>query len=160
MSKISEQLLKYAQEEKQAHEEYIRDFAASTMAHLINGGVDKEKASLLAKEACLKDENLVKSISRANILEKTAQYIVALEEENVKLAAQVETDKEKEPELPAALKKFAEWGYSKEEIEALSGMPDKVLEKMANNFGRPDEMGRPSGVPGRSSDPLLDFILS
>jgi microsomal dipeptidase-like Zn-dependent dipeptidase len=163
MSKVSEQLFKYAQEEKKAHEEYIKDFSGATIAHLLQGGVGKEKAALLAKEACLRDENLVKSVSRAVILEKIAQYIEAVEEENVKLQAKISTqpsEKQAEDKLPPHLDKLAKMGYSKEEIEALKDVPDKVLEKVANAAAEPWEMGRGVGPAVKQMDPLLEFILS
>lgn len=163
MSKISEQLKKYAQEEKQAHEAYIRDFTASTIAHLVQGGVDRTKAGLMAKEACLNDKELASSISKSVILEKTATYIESLEDETVKLAAKIETDKaieKKAEELPEHLKVFEKMGFSKEEIEAMKDVPDKVLEKLATVQSEPWEMGKPSGMPSTQRDPLLDFILS
>lgn len=162
MSKISEQLIKYAQEEKQAHEEYIRDFSATTIAHLIDGGVDKEKAALLTKEACLRDENLVKSINRSLILEKTAEYIEALEAENAKLTARISTQDtvEKQAETPEHLKKLANLGFTQEELEAMKDVPEKVLEKVADTAGNAWEMGKPSGPGKPPMDPLLEFILS
>src|SRR4051812_27637140 len=89
MSKISEQVRNYALEEKRAHEEYIKDFTASTIAHLVNGGVERDKAMGLAKKACLQDEELVHSVNRSLILDKTAAYIEALEQENVELASKL-----------------------------------------------------------------------
>lgn len=161
MSKISEQLIKYAQEEKQAHEEYIKDFTSSTIAHLVEGGVDEKKAQLLAKEACLRDESLIKSVSRAVVLEKTAEYIQALEEENVKLQAKISVQPiEKEAEQPEHLKKLAQLGFSDEELEALKDVPSKVLEKVAGAAGEPWEMGKGVGPAVKQMDPLLEFILS
>jgi hypothetical protein len=163
MSKISEHLRTYAQEEKQAHESYIKDFTAATVAHLVQGGIDKGKASLLAKEACLRDPELIKSVSRAVILEKTAEYIESIEDENVKLAAKIDLSKEvekKADELPEHLKVFEKMGFSKDEIEAMKDVPDKILEKLATVQSEPWEMGKPSGMPTPQRDPLLDFILS
>lgn len=163
MSRISEQLRKYAQEETKVHGSYITDFTASTVAHLVQGGVDRTKAGLLAKEACLRDPDLVKSVSRSVILEKTAQYIESLEEENVKLAAKIDLDKDvekKAEELPDSLKVFEKMGFSREEIELMRTVPDKVLEKLAAVQSEPWEMGKPSGMPTTQRDPLLDFILS
>jgi hypothetical protein len=161
MSKISEQVLKYAQEEKQAHEEYIRDFTASTIAHLMQGGVDAEKAALLAKEACLKDDNLVKSVSKSVILEKVAQYIEALETENTKMAAKIETTPvEQKAERPEHLKKLAALGFTDEELDALENVPTDVMQKVASAASEPWEMGRGVGPAVDKTDPLLSWILS
>lgn len=162
MSKISEQLIKYAQEEKQAHEEYVKDFSSATIAHLMQGGVEKEKALLLTKEACLRDENLVKSISKAVVLEKVAAYITAIEEENLKLQAKISTqaDEKQAEEMPEHLKKLAQLGFSDDELEALKDVPGKVLEKVAGAAGEPWEMGKGVGPAVQKTDPLLDWILS
>lgn len=65
MSKITELLIKFAQEEQAEHKEYLKDFSTATMAHLVQGGLDREKAASITKEACLRDETLVKSVNRA-----------------------------------------------------------------------------------------------
>jgi hypothetical protein len=164
MSKISEQLLKYAQDEKQAHEGYIRDFSATAIACLIQGGVAREKAILLTKEACLRNTELSQSIARFNILEKTAQYIEAVEEENIKLAAKLATQapEQKPVEMPEHLKKLAALGFTQEEIDAMKSVPDKILEKMARTAETADsyELGRGVGPKIDKMDPLLEFLLS
>jgi len=163
MSKVSEQLIKYAQEEKKAHEEYIKNFSTTTIAHLLQGGVDREKAILITKEAILRDAELTESISRANILEKTAQYIDSLEEENVKLAAKISTSPVKDEQaetIPEHLKKLANLGFTKEELEAMKDVPEKVLEKVADTAGQPWELGKGVGPAVNKMDPLLEFILS
>lgn len=163
MSKISEQLVKYAQEEKQANEEYIQDFSSVTIAHLVQGGVARDKAMLLVKEAVLRKEDLVKSITRANVLEKTAKYIEALEEENVKLQAKISTEspeQTKQAEIPESHKKLAALGFSPEEIEAMKDVPEKVLEKVADVTSQPWELGRGVGPAVKEMDPLLSFILN
>lgn len=162
MSKISEQLLKYAQEEKQAHEEYVKDFSSATIAHLLQGGVDKDKAVLLAKEACLRDENLVSSVSKAVVLEKIAAYVSALEDENIKLQAKVQTSstEKQAEEKPEHIKKLAQLGFTDEELETLKDVPSQVLEKVAGAAGEPWEMGKGVGPAHTKTDPLLDWILS
>lgn len=164
MSKISEQLFKYAEEEKAAHLEYIHAFSATAINELVKGGVEREKALLLTKEACLRNTELTKSVTRFSVLEKTAQYIEAIEEENVKLAAKLETmtPEQKPVELPEHLKKLAALGFSDEELETMKGMPEKILEKMARTAESVDsfELGRPSGPRVDTMDPLLTFLLS
>lgn len=163
MSKVSEQLVKYAQEEKKAHEEYIKDFSTSTIAHLVKGGVERLKAGVIVKEALLRNSELTSSVGRANILEKTAQYIEVLEEENIKLQVKISTASpvvEKQAEIPEHLKKLAQLGFTPEELEAMKDVPEKVLEKVADTAGQPWELGKGVGPAVEKTDPLLDWILS
>lgn len=163
MSKISEQLVKYAQEEKAAHEAYIRDFSATAIAHLTQGGVDRTKAILLTKEACLRNESVVASINKTNILEKVAQYIEAIEDENVKLAAKLEsqTPEQKPVEVPEHFKKLAALGFTDEEMKTMEGVSTHVLEKIARTAESADEFGLGRGVGPRvaNMDPFLEFLL-
>lgn len=163
MSKISEQLVKYAQEEKVAHEAYVKDFSTAAIAHLTQGGVGRDKAILLTKEACFRNSKLVASISKANILEKVAQYIEAIEDENIKLAAKIETQttESKPIEMPEHLKKLAALGFSDEELKSMESVPTSVLEKVAKTAENADEFGLGRGVGPRVAqmDPLLEFLL-
>lgn len=164
MGKISEQLLKYAQEEKVAQQEYVKDFSAAAIKTLTEGGVEREKAILLAKEACLRNQELVKSVTKANILEKTAQYIEAIEEENVKLAAKVETqtNEQKPVEIDPHLKKLATLGFTQEELESMKDVPSQVLEKVARTAESAEEysLGKGVGPAVDKMDPFLQFLIN
>jgi hypothetical protein len=165
MSKISEQLLKYAQEEKQAHEQYVKDFSTVAIAQLVQGGVERDKAIVLTKEACFRNSELVKSVTRANVLEKTAQYIEAIEEENVKLAAKLEampSTESKPVQIPEHIKKLAALGFSEDELQAMESVPTKVLEKVAKVAESADEfsLGKAAGLARPQTDPFLEFLLS
>jgi uncharacterized protein YggU (UPF0235/DUF167 family) len=163
MSKVTEILRNYAQEEKRAHEEYVKDFSTSTIKHLVEGGVDREKANQITKEACLRDDNLKRSIAKAVILEKAAQYIDALEEENTKLQVKINespVEKQAETELPVHLRQLKNLGFSDEEIHALDGVPQTVIEKVAAAASEPYELGRGVGPAVDKMDPFLEFILS
>lgn len=164
MSKISDKIKVYAEEEKRAHQEYITDYTASAVSHLVQGGVGRDQAVLLSKEACLRDEELVKSITRSIILEKTAEYIEALELKNSELEAKISIARpdsnEKQAEIPEHLQKLAELGFTSEELTALQDVPKELVEKVA---GMPDtawEMGKPVGPSVAQDDPLLSWILS
>jgi peptidoglycan hydrolase CwlO-like protein len=163
MSKVTEILRNYAQEEKRAHEEYVKDFSASTIAHLVQGGVEREKANFLAKEACLRDEELVKAVNKSVILEKTAEYIEALENDVTKLSVKISTlspeSTEKQAEIPESLKQLQKLGFTKEEIDHLQNAPVSLLEKVATRVSEPWELGRGSGPAVERMDPLLEFIL-
>jgi hypothetical protein len=163
MSKISEQLVKYAEEEKAAHSVYVRDFTATSIALLTQGGVDRDKAIFLAKEACFRKPELVESINKANILEKVAQYIEAIEDENVKLAAKLETQtpEQKPVEMSDHMKKLAALGFDTEELEAMKDVPNKVLEKVARAAESADDYGLGRGVGPKVAqmDPFLEFLM-
>lgn len=163
MSSISESLKQYALVEKRAHEEYVRDFTTSMVANLVQGGVNIEKAAFLAKEACLRDEKLVKSITHTIILEKTAAYIESIETENVELATKVAEAipaPSTKVELPEHLKKLASLGFTEEELAAFDSVPDNVMQKMASAASEPWELGRGVGAPVAKMDPFLEFLMS
>lgn len=162
MSKIADSLKSYASVEKQAHEEYIKDFTAVAIAQLVQGGVDREQANLLAKEACFRNEELVKAIKHTNILEKVAEYLVSLEDEVANLQAKISTSpeqNEKQAEIPEHLKKLSSLGFTDEEIEHLQSVPQSLIEKVAGAASEPWEMGRGVGASNQRMDPLLDFLL-
>lgn len=164
MSKISEQLFKYAQEEKEAHLAYVKDFSTTAIAHLTQGGVDRDKAILLTKEACLRNGELKSSIQKAEVLEKIAQYIEAIEEENVKLAAKLETmtPEQKPVEMPEHMKKLAALGFTEDELKSMEGVAPAVLEKVARTAESADEFGLGRGVGPKvdKMDPFLEFLMS
>lgn len=163
MSKISEQLIKYAQEEKVAHQTYVKDFSSSAIAHLTQGGLDRTKAILLTKEACLRNTELVESVRKSDILEKIAKYVEAIEEDNVKLAAKLETivPQQKPAEVSEHMKKLASLGFTEDEIKAMEGISPEMLEKVAKSAEHADEFGLGRGVGPRVAvmDPFLEFLI-
>ena len=162
MSKITELLIKFAQEEQAEHKEYLKDFSTATMAHLVQGGLDREKAASITKEACLRDETLVKSVNRAFVLEKVAEYIDQLESDNAKLQVKIsEMPVEKQAEeQPEAMKKLASIGFTAEEMESLKDIPESVLDKVAAVGSQPWELGHGAGPRVDNVDPLLSWILT
>ena len=163
MSTIVESLQTYAEQEKKAHQEYIKDFSTATIAHLVQGGVSRDKAAGLAKEACMRDETLIKSINRALILEKVAEYINSLESEVAKLQVKIdEMPVEKtagEKEGTAVDDRLAALGLTSEELEALQDVPTTVLDKVASVVSRPWDLGKGVGPAVLNKDPLLAWIM-
>jgi hypothetical protein len=163
MSKVTEILRNYASQEKRAHEEYIREFSASSIKTLVQGGVDQAKASLITKEACLRNEGLKKAITKSIVLEKAAEYIEALESDIAKLQVKIvesPVEKQAETNLPAHLRQLQSLGFSEEEILALDGVPQTVIEKVAAVASEPHELGRGVGPAVKDMDPFLDWIMA
>ena len=161
MSTIPSLLTKAAETEKQAQFGYIRDFTASTIAHLMKGGVSIETASGFAKEACSKDPVLVEKVRQIAILEKAAEYITGLETELTALREKVaaEAKEPATPKVPEHMQKLANIGFSEEELAYLNSMPNELIEKVASVTSEPWQLGSASGAEAPPSDPLLDFLL-
>lgn len=161
MSNIPTLLKKTVEIEKTAQYEFIKDYTASTMAHLMKAGVAHEKAASIAREACLQNANLADIVKRAALLEKTAEYIEYLEKQVSEMGTSIEKKAEAATvEVPEHLQKLASLGFSQEEISALSGVSDDLVEKVASAVSEPWSLGKAAGVSGMPSDPLLDFCLS
>lgn len=160
MSTIPSLLNKAVELEKKAQFEYIRDFTASTIAHLMQKGVSTEQASGFAKEACSKHPNVVEKVRQIAILEKAASYIEQLEAQVANLQARV-TEEEEQTARPVSehFQKLANIGFSEEEIRYLDSMPNELVEKVAGAVSEPWQLGKAAGVETGPSDPLLEFIL-
>jgi len=161
MSNIPALLKQSAELEKTAQYEYIRDYTASTMAHLMKAGVPHEKAAFFAREACMNNKDLVGIIKRASLLEKTAEYMAELETKIETLGVAIEKKAEdSKVELPEHLQKLSNLGFSQEEIDAIQEMPNELVEKVASAVTEPWSMGKAAGVALAEEDPLLKFIMS
>ena len=96
----------------------------------------------------------------ALILEKTADYIESIETQLSELQAKINAspvETEKQAEIN---KKLESIGFTKEEIGALSNVPEPVLTKVANMSTEPWELGKGVGMPREKTDPFLEFLLS
>lgn len=161
MSVIVEQLKKAAGLEKQAYFDYVKSFSSATIASLVKGGVQFEKAASLAQEVCQKDSKVQSLFSNYELMDKVAEYVEVLESKAVefeKLAGRIE--KEEKIEASEPLSKLAQYGFSNEEIEQMSALPDQLLEKVASVNSKPWEMGAGAGIPREKTDPMLEFILT
>lgn len=149
------------------------------LSSLVDRGVDVEQAVKLVKAANVnvrelttftlaeKEENPV-----ADILEKTANYVEALEkqiadleveraslyEDIEKMAQETERLQEEQPE---SLTKIASVGsFTNEDLEELRRINPQVLNKVASAMEEPWGLGGPVGVARPQTDPLLEFMLS
>lgn len=161
MSEIVELLTKSAKVERQAYHDYIKSFASSGISSLVSGGVGFEKAAEVMKTACEQNPKIVQLGNNLNILEKTSEYISELETkvENLeKIANDLGHKVEIQESTP--LSKLAAAGFTQEEIEHMSSLPENLIEKVASNNNSPWEMGAGVGLAREKTDPLLEFMLS
>lgn len=160
MSAIPSLLKKEAEIGKQAQYNFVRDFTASTIAHLMKGGVSAGAASEFAKEACEKHPDIQENFRQILVLEKAAEYIEQLETQVDQLNSQLaEAVNSEAPVVSEHIQKLAKAGFSQEELTYLQSMPDELIEKVATVTSEPWQLGKAAGVERGPSDPLLDFIL-
>ena len=160
MTTIVEQLTQAAELEKKAYFDYVKSFSSSSIASLVKGGVQLEKAASMVKEACEKDKRALSLRANSEAFEKAAEYVKGLEanlKELQKFAQVIEKEKEIEESTP--LNKLANIGFTKEELTYMSSLPENLVEKVASIGGQPWEMGSGVGMAAEAMDPLLAFIL-
>jgi hypothetical protein len=161
MSKIIELLEKAASLEKKAYYDYVKSFSSSSIASLVKSGVSFDKASSLVKEACESNPR-VKALSTSVLtFEKMAEYIKETEtklDELEKIAEKVEIEEKIESSEP--LNKLAKIGFTQEEIEKISELPENLISKVASVGSKPWELGSGVGIPREKTDPLLEFLLN
>ena len=161
MSNVSTLLTTLVEQEKKAHYEYIRDFSASTIAHLVHGGVDKEMATNLTKQACQLEPTIAQDSQRVFVLEKVAAYVAELEAKMADLEKQVEA-KPAPVEKRAEISALERIGFTKEEIDAIESISPEAITKIASATSSSESYGLGSavGMERPRTDPLLDWILS
>lgn len=162
MNDTTQLLQRAAEMEKKAYTEYVTSFTSSGIMGLVQGGVDFDKASGIVKEAC--DSNSTLAGIKANIeaFEKTAEYIQELESkiEDLEKAAALAPVLEKEKaEKIGPMSKLASAGFSEEEINMISQLPENLMTKVANVGSQPWDMGGATGIPREKTDPMLEFLL-
>ena len=163
MSKIVEELQQAAELEKKAFYDYVKAFSSSAIAGLVTGGMEFEKAAELVKQACDLDPKANGFKTNALMFEKTAEHVAGLEtqvSELSKVAEQFQETKANDESNP--LNKLASAGFTAEEIEYMSTLPENLLEKVASGSQSNSawEMGSGVGVAREKTDPLLEFILA
>ena len=160
MSKIVELLTKSAELEKKAYYDYIKAFASSGISSLVRGGVSFEKAAQLMKVACEQDSKISALGVNVQAFEKASEYISELESKVSSLEKMAGMYEHKEEiETSAPLQKLASIGFTAEEIEYMSTLPENLIEKVASSNSAPWEMGSGVGISREKTDPLLEFIL-
>lgn len=163
MSQIVELLKEAADLEKRAYFDYVKTFASSGIATLVKGGVGFDKAAQIMKESCEQDRRIGRMATNSQAFEKAAEYVANLEvkiEELEKIAGTFVRKEEIEASEP--LHKLAGLGFTSEEIEHISSLPEDLIEKMASASSgiKPWEMGSGTGMAREKTDPLLEFMLS
>jgi hypothetical protein len=160
--KITELLVKAAEQEKLACESYVTEFTKAGIVSLVKGGVPFEKAAQLIGEACGTDPKVASFKTNILTFEKTAEYIAELEEqvqELTKVAEEatvtVKALDEKDP-----LNKLAAAGFSPEELAMMAHLPNDLIEKVANSNAAPWEMGGGAGIAREKTDPFLEFLVN
>jgi len=154
-------LLKQAAElEKKAYTDYVTSFSSSGITALVKGGVAFEKAASLIQEACESDSKLYSIMANILAFEKAAELIEQQEEMIAELqkTATAPIIKQASDESPQS--KLASIGFSPEEIEMMSQLPETLITKVASTGSQPYEMGGGVGIPREKTDALLEFILS
>lgn len=148
--------------EKKAYVDYVTSLSSSGIAALVKGGVAFEKAASLIKEACDADAKAQSLASNISVFEKIAEYIDQQDARIQELEKSASETKETVESLidPAnPLNKLASIGFTKEEIEMMSELPENLLTKVASANSQPWEMGGGAGIPREKTDPMLEFIL-
>ena len=162
MSTIVELLQSAAEMEKKAYYDYVKAFASSGISTLVKGGVGFDKAAQLMKESCEKDTKIKQLGLSASAFEKAAEYVTELEDkvtELEKIAGAFVHQEEVSQSKP--LSKLASIGFTQEEIEHMTSLPENLIEKLASSTGgaKPWEMGSGAGMSREKTDPLLEFML-
>jgi hypothetical protein len=141
---------------------------------LTEKGFDPEEAVKLVKAANINVRDLAnvcvesKEEILADVLVKAAETIESLQTGMSKQASvatdlehQLEIAKTPEPEVPEAILKMAQaGGFSYEELEAMSTLPEALLEKVAAASEQPWSMGKAAGVNANSMDPIAAFCMN
>lgn len=160
MSQIVEQVKNKVELEKKAYFEYVKSFSGSSIATLVQGGIAFDRAAELTKQACEVDARAVGMLSTIAAFEKVAEYVEQLE---VKVSELEKSAGVLEAEVKAAtsepLNKLASIGFTKEEIEQISMLPENLQEKVASVNSQPWEMGAGAGIPREKTDPMLEFLI-
>lgn len=161
MNKTIELLAKAGELEKKAYAQYVSSFTQGMIVNLVKGGVPFEKAASLTQTACDADERVQGYLTNVLTFEKVAEYIEQLETKVSTLEKSANEANAKIVELDAEnpMHKLAAAGFSKEEIEMMSALPNQLIDKVASNNAKPWEMGGAVGVPREKTDPLLEFLL-
>lgn len=155
-------LNKAAELEKKAYTDYVTSFSSSSIAALVKGGVPFEKAASLVQEACEADSKLHGLMANIVAFEKAAECIEeqsARIEELEKIAEETHERVEASLDEHNPLNKLASVGFTKEEIEMMSQLPENLITKVASAGSQPWEMGGGVGIPREKTDPLLEFII-
>ena len=147
-------LLQNLELEKRAFGEFVSSFVSKGISTMVEAGVDFDSASTMVKQACNENLRVTEMKSHIDLLEKTASYITSLES---KLESYVEPIKNK------SLEKLAEHGFSGEDLEQISNLPENILEKVAGlgNIETAWGMGSPVGpeLQTDKQDPITVFAL-
>lgn len=158
MNNTTQLIQRAADMEKKAYLEYVTSFTSSGILGLVKGGVDFDSASGIVKEACDSNPTLTGIKTNIEVFEKTADYIRELEtkiEDFEKAAALVPVLEKLGP-----MSKLASAGFSEEEINMISQLPENLMTKVANVGSQPWDMGGATGIPREKTDPMLEFLLS
>lgn len=149
-------------------------FEKKACYELTYAGVDSEEAAKLVKAANInvkdlpnvtfesEEERLASILEKAaSFIEKQASYIEDLEKSAGQVrTVEVQVEAPKEPELPKVITKMASVNaLTFEDVEALRGLSQETLEKVANAMEEPWSMGKGIGIENPKTDPMLDFLL-
>lgn len=151
-------------------------FEKKACYELTYAGVDSEEAAKLVKAAKInvselpditfesEEERLASILEKAaSFIEKQASYIEDLEKQAGQvrtIEVQVQVEAPKEPELPRVITKMASVNaLTFEDVEALRGLSQETLEKVASAMEEPWTMGKGIGIENPKTDPMLDFLL-
>jgi hypothetical protein len=160
MNQTIELLIKAAELETKSYTDYVTAFSSSGISALVKGGVEFEKAASMVQEACEVDPKLVNIMTNIMAFEKAAEIIQQQELEIAELKKTAsELPEPKTTEEENTFNKLASAGFSKDEIEVMSQLPEQILTKVASAGSQPWEMGGGVGIPREKTDALLEFIL-
>lgn len=149
-------------------------FEKKACYELTYAGVDSEEAAKMIKAAKInvadipgitfesEEERLASIFEKAaSFIEKQASYISDLEKQAGQVkTVEVQVEAPKEPELPKVITKMASVNaLTFEDVEALRGLSQETLEKVANAMEEPWSMGKGIGIENPKTDPMLDFLL-
>ena len=152
MNNVTELLKKASSLEKEAYFNYVKGFSSSGIATLVNNGVPFGTATAIIKQACEQSEKAKAFLINSLAFDKAAEYIAELEERPIK-----EVIEKKAESTP--LNKLAALGFSEEEIEMMSQLPENLITKVASTTAEPWAMGTGVGMAREKTDPLIDWIL-
>lgn len=113
--------------------------------------------------------NIEEKLHYAEVLEKVAAVIEDLENREAKLQAKISTldgtlEQVKLASYNDVVENLVVKGFSEEEAaKMVNALPGETLDKVASLVGNPTnnwQLGSVSDAPGKSGDPMLDFIFS
>ena len=98
----------------------------------------------------------------ADVLEKVAEYIDELENENATLekSASESSGNDTKPYKNEVHEKLASIGFTPEEIEAMDSMPEATIQKIASAADQPWSLGQGTGPKREKTDAFLEFLVS